>query len=141
VESREKTVKKMVLAFEGYGTAPSGDGVTVKVWNHAAGAWQNVQTGGAGGIDETITITVVSDLPNYIDDDGYVWFLARTSNASNGVAPATLYCDYTYCTVTVNGVSYCDIVGFRDLDRVDVKPFIFRTEIAVKSWFFENIGV
>jgi hypothetical protein len=27
------------------------------------------------------------------------------------------------------------------LDRVDVKPFIFRTEFTVKSWFFENIGV
>ena len=141
VESREKTVKKMVLAFEGYGTASSGDGVAVKVWNHAAGAWQNAQTGGAGGTDETISITLVSDLPNYIDDDGYVWFLARTLNASDGATPATLYCDYVHCTVTVNGVSYCDIVGFRDLDRVDVKPFIFRTEITVKSWFFENIGV
>jgi hypothetical protein len=141
VESREKTVKKMVLAFEGYGTAPSGDGVAVKVWNHAASAWQNAQTGGAGGTDEIITITLVSDLPNYIDDDGYVWFLARTLNASDGATPATLYCDYVSCMVTVNGISYCDVVGFRDVDRVDVKPFIFRTEITVKSWFFENIGV
>jgi len=140
-ESREKTVKKMVLAFEGYGTAPSGDGVAVKVWNHVVGAWQNAQTGGAGGTDEAIIITLVSDLADYIDGDGCVWFLARTLNASDGATPATLYCDYVSCTVTVNGVTYCDIVGFRDLDRVDVKPFIFRTEITVKSWFFENIGV
>ena len=141
VESREKAVKKIVLSFEGYGTAPSGDGVAVKVWNHEASAWQNAQTGGAGGTDETITVMLVSDLPNYIDDEGYVWFLARTLNASDGSTPAVLYCDYTYCTVTVNGVSYCDIAGFRNLDRVDVKPFIFRTEFTVKSWFFENIGV
>jgi hypothetical protein len=45
------------------------------------------------------------------------------------------------CPVTVKGITYCDIVSFHDLDRVDVKPFIFRTEITVKSWFFENIGV
>jgi len=141
VESREKTAKKIVLAFEGYGTAPGGDGVAVKVWNQKASAWQNAQTGGAGGTDETITVTLVSDLPNYIDDEGYVWFLARTLNASDGSTPATLYCDYVSCTVTVNGITYCDIAGFRNLDRVDVKPFIFRTEITVKSWFFENIGV
>jgi hypothetical protein len=141
VESREKAVKKIVLAFEGYGTAPGGNGVSVKVWNHVAGAWQNAQTGGAGGTDETITVMLVSDLAEYIDDNGYVWFLARTLNASDGATPATLYCDYVSCTVTVNGITYCDIAGFRNLDRVDVKPFIFRTEITVKSWFFENIGV
>jgi hypothetical protein len=141
VESREKTVKKIVLDFEGYGTAPSGNGVTVKVWNHAEGAWQNAQTGGGGSTDERITLTLTSDLPDYIDGDGYVWLLARTLNPSDGSTPATLYCDYVECTVTVNGITYCDTAGFRNLDRVDVKPFIFRTEFTVKSWFFENIGV
>jgi len=141
VESREKTVKKIALAFEGYGTAPGGDGVSVKAWNHIAGAWQNAQTGGAGGTDETITVTLASDLPDYVDDTGYVWFLARTLNASDGATPAVLYCDYASCAVTVNGITYCDVAGFRNLDRVDIKPFIFRTEFTVKSWFFENIGV
>ena len=141
VESREKTVKKIALAFEGYGTAPGGDGVVVKVWNHIAGAWQNAQTGGAGGIDETIAVTLVQDLPNYVDDNGYVWFLARTVYAGDGATPATLDCDYVNCSITVNGVTYCDVTSFRDVDRVDVKPFIYRTEFALKSWFFENIGV
>jgi hypothetical protein len=141
VESRENVAKKMVLSFEGYGTAPSGNGVTVKVWNHVEGVWQNAQTGGGGSTDEQITLTLASDLPDYIDGDGYVWLLARTLNPSDGSTPATLYCDYVECTVTVNGISYCDTAGFRNLDRVDVKPFIFRTEFTVKSWFFENIGV
>jgi hypothetical protein len=83
----------------------------------------------------------VQDLPNYVDDNGYVWFLARTVYASDGATPATLRCDYVSCTVTVNGITYCDVTSFRDVDRVDVKPFIFRTEFALKSWFFENIGV
>ncbi len=141
IESRAKTVQKIVLAFEGYGTAPSGDGVAVKVWNHVAAAWQNAQTGGAGGTDENITITLTADLAEYVDADGYVWLLARTLNPSNGTTPAVLFCDYVHCVVTVNGVTYCDIAGFRNVDRVDVKPFIFRTEFTVKSWFFENIGV
>jgi hypothetical protein len=141
IESRAKTVKKIALGFEGYGTAPSGDGVEVKAWNSVAAAWQNAQAGDAGGEDEVMTVTLVADLPDYVDADGYVWFLARTLYASNGASPATLRCDYVHCTVTVNGVTYCDILSFRNVDRVDVKPFVFSTEFTVKSWFFENIGV
>lgn len=138
VESREKTVKKIVLAFEGYGTAPAGNGVTIKVWNHVASAWQNAQAG-TGGADETITITLTSDVTDYVDDNGYVWLLARTTNASNGTTAAIIYCDYVSCTVTVNGITYLDIFSFRDADRVDVKPFIFRTEFVLTSWAFENV--
>jgi len=139
VESREKTVKKIVLVFEGYGTAPAGNGVTIKVWNHVASAWQNAQQG-TGGADEAITITLTSNLTDFIDDDGYVWLLARTTNPSNGVTAAILYCDYASCTVTVNGITYLDVAGFRDVDRVDVKPFIYHTEFQLKSWFFEDVG-
>jgi len=140
VESREKTVKKIVLAFEGYGTAPAGNGVTIKVWNHVSEAWEQAQSG-TGGADETITITLTSNLTDYIDDDGYVWLLARTTNPSDGTTAAVLYCNYVKCTVTVNGITYLDVVSFRDVDRVDVKPFIFRTEFVLKSWAFENVGV
>lgn len=140
VESREKTVKKIVLAFEGYGTAPGGNGVTVKVWDHVNEVWEQAQAG-TGGADETITITLTSSLTDYIDDDGYVWLLARTTNASDGTTAAVLYCDYVNCTVTVNGITYLDVVSFRDADRVDVKPFIFRTEFVLKSWAFEDVGV
>jgi len=140
VESREKALKKMVFEFEGYGTAPSGNGVAIKVWNHEAQTWENAQSGGSGDVDETIAATLVSDLPDYVDDEGYVWFLAKTTYASDGATPAVLRCDYVSLTVTVNGVTYCDVLSYRDQDRVDVKPFVFRTEIAVKSWFFENTG-
>jgi hypothetical protein len=139
IDSRERTVKKIVLAFEGYGTAPAGNGVTIKVWNHVAQAWQNAQQG-TGGADETISITLTSNLTDYIDDSGYVWLLARTTNPSDGTTPAILYCDYVSCTVTVNGIAYLDVVSFRDADRVDVKPFIFRTEFTLKSWSFEDVG-
>jgi hypothetical protein len=140
VDSREKTTTSMTLSFEGYGTAPSGNGVAVKVWNHETLAWENAELGGAGGVDETITIELSSELPEYVDDDGYVWLIAETIQSSDGQTPAVLRCDYVSLTVTVNGITYCDILGYRDVDRVDVKPFVYRTEITVKSWFFENTG-
>lgn len=39
------------------------------------------------------------------------------------------------------GLDYLDVVSYRDVDRVDVKPFIYRTEMVLKSWVFENLGV
>ena len=138
IDSREQAIKTIVLAFEGYGTAPGGNGVTIKVWNHVSEAWEQAQAG-TGGADETVTITLTSNLTDYIDEDGYVWLLARTTNASDGITAVVLYCDYVSCAVTVNGITYCDVVSYRDLDEVRFKPFLWRTEFMVKSWLFENV--
>lgn len=138
IDPDEKTVKKIVLRFEGYGTAPGGNGVTVKVWNSTASAWQN-PTAGTGGTDETITITLSASLTDFVDLEGYVYLLARSTNPSDGATAAVLNCDYSKCVVTVEGITYCDIVSYRDEDQVNVKPFIWRTEFTVKSWLFENV--
>jgi len=140
IDSGEKSVRKIVLMFEGYGVAQDNlYGVTIKVWNHVAEIWENSQTG-TGTTDETLTITLNSNLTDYIDDDGYVWLLARTTSPSDGTSSATLFCDYVNYTVTVNGITYLDVTSFRDADVVDVKPFIFRTEFSLRSWCFEDIG-
>ena len=114
----EADVKKIVATFEGYGTAPDGNGVTMKIWDHVSSAWSNAVSG-TGGSDETLTITLTSNLGNYIDADGYIWVLARTTNPSDGVTAATLYCDYAQCFVTrakftVNNIPISD----RDMDGV-----------------------
>jgi hypothetical protein len=141
LESRKQTVKKIVLAFEGYGSSPNGDVVTVKAWNNAQTSWQNPQTQEGTGQDHTVIITLTQNLADYIDSNGYVWLTAQTASPSNGSTSAVLNCDYASCTVTVNGITYCDISSYRQLDLTEVKPFIFRTEFTIKSWFFENTGV
>ncbi len=140
VESNEKTVKNVVLKFEGYGTAPAGNGVTVKVWNSEASAWQSTQTGTGGG-DEELTILLESSLTDFIDSNGYLYLLARTTNASDGASPAVILCDYVDCLVAVEGICYVDIVSYRDMDEVRVKPYIWRTEFTIKTWLFENVTV
>ena len=62
IESRENAVKQVTVSFEGYGTAPNGNGVTLKIWNHTATAWQNPQTTLTNGADATVTRTVTSNL-------------------------------------------------------------------------------
>ena len=136
---RENTVKKIVLSFEGYGTAPAGNGVTIKIWNHAVSAWQEAQTGTASG-DETLTITISANWPNFIDSNGYVWLLAKTTNPSNGSTPAVLYCDFVQCTIQVYGITFCDVISYRNIDVTDVKPYLFRAEFLLKGWLFESIS-
>jgi len=138
IDPDKKVIEKFVLKFEGYGTAPGGNGVTIKVWNHNALAWQNPASG-MGETDEVITIALTSNLIDFIDSNGYLYLLARTTNPSDGATAAVLHCDYSECVVTVEGITYCDIVSYRDEDQVNVKPFIWRTEFTVKSWLFENI--
>lgn len=136
---REQCVKSLVLSFEGYGTAPAGNGATVKIWNHVASAWQQAQAGSGGG-DETLTITISSNWTDYIDSSGYVWMLARTTNPSDGSTPAVLYCDFVQLTVQVRGITYCDVVSYKPIDVVEVKPFLFKTEFVLKGWAFENLA-
>jgi hypothetical protein len=136
---REQTVKKIVLSFEGYGTAPGGDGATIKVWNHVASAWQEAQ-GGTGGGDETLTITISSSWTNFIDSNGYVWLLAKTTNPSNGSTPAVLYCDFVQCIFQVYGISHCDVSNYKNVDVTDVKPYLFKAEFLLKCWLFESIS-
>jgi len=114
----EADAKKIKLTFEGYGTAPGGNGVTVKVWNHVTSAWENAQSGTGGG-DEELVITLTSNLSDYIDGSGFIYLLARTTDADDGVNHATLYCDVAKCLVTkAKFTVYKTPISDRDLDGV-----------------------
>jgi hypothetical protein len=139
INAKETSVRKIVLLFEGYGTCPYGNGVSIRVWNHVAQAWQHLQSSYSSS-DATLTIALTSNISDYIDDNGYVWLLAKTIYAGTGVS-SILYCDYVSCVFAVHGLSYVDVASYRDLDRVDVKPFLYRTEFVLKSWVLEDIGV
>ncbi|OYT49436.1 hypothetical protein B6U79_01740 [Candidatus Bathyarchaeota archaeon ex4484_231] len=113
----EADAKKIVLTFEGYAVGNAGNGTTVKVWNHVTSAWENAQTG-SGGSDEEVTVTLTSDLANYIDGDGYVYLLVRSTNPSDG-NPMTLYCDYVKCFVTQAKFTVSNVpISDGDLDGV-----------------------
>ena len=139
-EPRKQCLKRILLSFEGLATAPQGNGVALKVWDNIAGAWSNAQSG-ISGTDETVNITLTSDLTNYVDADGFLYLMARTTNPSDGVSPAILYCDFVQATVDVRGVTFCDIHSYRDVDVVDVKPFLYKEEIVIVAWLFESIAI
>ena len=139
-EPRNQCLKRVVLAFEVFGLAPQGNGVTLKVWDNLAGVWSNTQTG-VSGTDETLTITLTASLTNYVNDDGFLYLMARTTNPSNGVSSAVLNCDFVQATIDVKGITFCDVHSYRDVDVVDVKPFLFKEEIQIVAWLFESIAI
>ena len=138
INSDPEVIKQIILKFEGYGTAPGGSGATIKVWNFSTSAWQQTATS-SGEVDETVSITLTSALTDFIADDGCVYLLARTTYASDGVAPAVLHCDFSECVVTVEGITYCDVESYRDEDMVNVKPFVWHTRFTIKMWLFETV--
>jgi len=140
IGAKPGVLTKIVLSFEGYGTAPGGNGATIKVWNSSSEAWGNAQSG-TGSADETLTITLTSSLAGFVDEDGYVYLLARTTYPSDGSTPAVIYCDYVECEITVQGITYADVVSHRDEDQINVKPVIWRTEFLLQTWLFETVTV
>ena len=139
-EPRKQCLNRIILAFEGFGVSPAGYGAALKVWNHATGSWGDAQVGTAE-TDQTLTITLTQNLTNYVNDDGYLYLMARTTNPSDGVSSAVLYCDFVEATVDVRGVTFCDVHSYRDVDVTDVKPFLYREEITIVAWLFESIAI
>ncbi len=136
-------VKKIVLSFEGYGYNLAGMGVTIKVWNYQTSSWDNAETGGTGSSDDTITITLTSNIVNHIWMDsetgiGYLYLLARTTNPRSS-AVVDIYCDYVQCVLTVEGMTHVKFGTYRDVDETSVKPFLWHSEFMVTGWMFENV--
>lgn len=139
-EPRKQCLKRVVLAFEGFGTAPQGNGVTLKVWDNVAVGWSNPLTGSAG-TDEILSLTLTSDIANYVNSDDFLYLMARTTNPSDGISLAVLNCDFVQATVDVRGVTFCDVHSYKDVDVVDVKPFLYKEEIQILAWLFESVAI
>jgi hypothetical protein len=138
LDATEASIKSIVLTFTGYGTAPGGDGVTIKVWDHVGAGWGQVATGTASA-KETVTLTLAATWTNYVDANGFLYLLAETTNPATIAGPAALLCDFVQCVFQVKGLTACDVVKYRHLTDKSVKPFLFKTEFILRGWLFENI--
>ena len=138
IDAEKDVIKQLTLKFEGYGTAPAGNGIIIKIWNNADQTWDNTQTGNSGS-DELLTISLTSNLENYLDENSYVYLLSKTAYPSDGTTPATLNVDYVEADFTINGITHCNVISQRDLDETRVKPFLWRTELTVKTLLFEKV--
>ena len=139
-EPRKQCLRQVTLSFEGYGTAPAGNGVTLQVWDNSSGAWSNPQSGTAAA-DETLTITLTANLPNYVNDDGFCTFWQKQPTHPMGLLLPFLAAILCRQPLTCRGITFCDIHSYRDVDVVDVKPFLYKEEIQLVAWLFESVAI
>jgi hypothetical protein len=138
IGAKAQCIKSIVINWVGYGVAPGGYGVAVKVWDIVAGAWGNTQTG-TGTSKETLTISLTSGWINYINADGYLYLLAQTANPATAGGSSVLYCDFVQCVFQVKGLTNVDVVSYVTSTVKDVKPYLFKTEFLLRGWLFESI--
>ncbi len=143
ITNKVSTIKSALLTFVGSGSGAGAEysspltGCTIKVWNSTTNVWEHSII----GTTAALTISLTANLQNYVDADGYVWLLAEATDPSNGTYPASLSCDYVSCQVTVNRITYIEITNFGDKDKVDIKPFIFKTIFTLKAWALSTITI
>ncbi|MCJ7763190.1 hypothetical protein MUP38_07040 [Candidatus Bathyarchaeota archaeon] len=147
LEAREQCLKKLVLTFEGYGTGaqpgltpPPTPGITFKIWDHSTSAWTHTQTGTSSAVDEVTTITLTADLINHVDANGYLHVLVRSTYPSNGSDPSSITGDFVECTLQVTGLTFCDVLSFRELNDTNAKPYLWKTELKLKGYMFETVS-
>ncbi len=119
-------------------------GFSVAVWNNAAGAWNDTgmfspEPENYGPAQGDFSLDV--NCGDFVDGDGFVWVLVMGLSPSDGETPAWLYCWFLDLQVDVNGLSFIDVVAYRPVDLVDVKPFVFKEDVILRGWCFERVPV
>jgi len=97
----ENSITQLDLLFEG---SPLGAGATVylRLWNFTGSAWDiKNSTVAAGGQDENFTATITTGITDYINANGYLYFVVQDETNKG-----TIYCDYVKIVVTYFMTNY-----------------------------------
>jgi len=89
----------------GYGSGPLGNKATLSIFNPDTANWITGSTTSAGVVSK-VSISI-NTLLSRIDSDGFVHFLVY-ANASDGVAPSTIYTDYCNIELTFKSLTGYD---------------------------------
>jgi len=107
-------ITQLDLLCEGSGSAPSGDGWYLYLWNINTSSWEYLDhTTGSGEVN--LTGQKSSNFSYYVDGSGYLYLLAITANTSSCEVDAILRCDYVSVTVTYTACEW-EQVHFRVYD-------------------------
>ena len=91
------TVNRLSFHNISAATAEAGDGVTVKIWNHFAHAWEVIDTNADGAMGTTeIVYDSVADVDSYTDENGIVRILVHSTHPATATQDAELNIDWMY---------------------------------------------
>lgn len=92
----------------GYGNAPADNMTRFAIWNVTSLTWENADSTTLQGV--TSLTATKTDLTNYLDTNGYMYFSFYTNGVSNGTTQANLYLDYVDFNITTNAFQIAEYV-------------------------------
>lgn len=95
-------ISRYNVLWYGYGSSPTGNKVSFKIWSKKDSAW----FGSASHTSGTVSVITDGQKQNdeswwkLIDNDGFIYYLAN-SEISDGLTPSYVYSDYIQLALTV----------------------------------------
>lgn len=111
-------ITNLMCNWWGYGSSPTGNKATLTTWYVLGNTWESGITHGLGTVTKITRSVTPAEVPNRIDANGFVHFLAY-ADPSNGTIASTINTDYVELlvtlappTVTINFASPHSSLGF-----------------------------
>lgn len=93
----------------GYGNAVGDNTTRYAIWNVTSSTWENTDS---TFLQSNVSLTATkTDLTNYLDANGYIYFSFYTNGTSNGTTPANLYLDYADLFITTKPFEIAEFVS------------------------------
>jgi hypothetical protein len=77
------SISQLYVEHEGYGIGPAGEpetairGLNLFIWNYDTGSWEFLDDHDIGDADAITSATIIQNIENYIDNDGFLNLLAQ----------------------------------------------------------------
>ena len=78
-------ISQLYVEHEGYGIGPAGEpetairGLNLFIWNYDTGSWEFLDDHDIGDADAITSATIIQNIENYIDNDGFLNVLVSYS--------------------------------------------------------------
>lgn len=128
----KNNINKIIFNAYVMGSYPSGNKVYFTVYNVSTSAWSTVTSNNTANIPTLTTKNVTSSFSNYIDDNGYIHFLAYT-DVSDGVTPSSITIDYASIEIELKTKTDYDMLVPENPRRDDGKAGVLLVRKETKE--------
>jgi hypothetical protein len=100
-------VARLTANWHGFGGSVGGYGASFAWWSVTGSSWGNV-TSHTSGVVAALVRTISASLTSAIDSNGFVHYLAYTTNPSDGIVPSMLHTDFIECEIELKASAVLD---------------------------------
>jgi hypothetical protein len=94
--------------YHGFGVSVGGNGINVSIWQAIANIWETFGTSTSATVVKIVAALNSTQIPNRIDNNGFMHLLAYTTNPSDGTTPSQLNTDFVELEVELKSTAVLD---------------------------------